>query len=56
MDVQAEDKNNSLVIINVPSREKQMKQSSEEKKINEQMKRQIKNVNSSAVLNDSNDK
>lgn len=33
-----------------------MKQSSEEKKNNEQMKRQIKNVNSSAVLNESNDK
>lgn len=35
LDVQVEDKSNSLVIINVPSREKQIKQSSEEKKSNE---------------------
>jgi hypothetical protein len=35
VDIQAEDKSNSLVIINVPAREKQMKQSSEEKKNNE---------------------
>jgi hypothetical protein len=35
MDAPVDDKNNSLVIINVPSREKQIKQSSDEKKSNE---------------------
>lgn len=57
VDDKAIDKTNSVVTINVPSRDKQMKQYSEENKNNEQMKRQMKNVSSAAVLNESaNDK